>query len=113
MSARYTDEAVQTAIEKAKAQKWLKDPAELSELFGQALHRQNRGHFAVNLRLKKKGLPALEKNDDLELKKALALIEKKSRGQTTNIDRQQQQKLYRFLANRGFDHETIMLALKK
>jgi regulatory protein len=110
----YTAEAVKEAIEKAYEYKWIKDPSELTEIFSRSLHRQGKGLRAVNVKLKAKGLPEVKKDSELEIEKARASLARKFKAQEPEIklDRPQKQKAYRFLANRGFDHETIMIVLK-
>ncbi|MEK6556415.1 MAG: regulatory protein RecX [Bdellovibrionota bacterium] len=110
----YTPEAVQAAVDKAYEYKWIKDASELTEIFSRSLHRQGKGLRAVNLKLKTKGLPEVKKDSELEIEKAQAALARKYKTQdpAIKLDRPQKQKAYRFLANRGFDHDTIMIVLK-
>lgn len=92
----------------------MKAPEELTELFSRSLHKQNKGFFAVNRKLKDKGLPPIARDSRLELEKAREAFGRKFKPSPDSppLDRKTETKAYRFLANRGFDHDTIMLVLK-
>lgn len=94
------------ALKKAHERKWLKDPAELAIGYSEVLHRKGKGHVAMNLALKKRGLPAVDRNGEREIEKAEALLAKKF-PRKAKLTLAERQKAYRFLAYRGFDSDAI------
>lgn len=111
LSPYYEELAVESALQKAESQKYLKDPTELSQQVTQALHRRQRGHLKITHELKKKGLPALEPDREIEAEKARQLLEKLIQKDLEDISSEERlklkQKAFRYLQNRGFDFETI------
>jgi regulatory protein len=107
----YTPEAVAAALLKAQERKWLKEPAVLSASYSEILHRKGKGHSALNRELKKRGLPAVDRNNEREIEKAKALLAKKF-PRKAKLDIKERQKAYRLLAYRGFDSDTIRMAIK-
>jgi regulatory protein len=106
----YTDDAVTVAMEKARDYKWLKEPEQLAKSYSEVLHRKGKGHSALTRELKKRGLPAVDRNNERELEKAHALLAKKFRGKA-KLDIKERQQAYRFLSYRGFDFDTIRTAM--
>lgn len=98
------------ALSRARERNWLKDPVELAKNYTEILHRKGKGHLAVHRALKKRGLPAIDRNGEREIEKAKALLAKKfpSKAKLTLAERQ---KAYRYLAYRGFDSEAIRAAM--
>lgn len=107
----YTTDAIQTALQKAAEYKWLKEPQELAQSYSEILNRKGKGHSAVLRELKKRGLPAIDRNDEREIEKAKSVLAKKFRGKA-KLDMKERQKAYRLLAYRGFDSETISAAMR-
>ena len=94
-----TPEEVDAVITWADEHGYLKAPEQLTETFTRSLHRKLKGHRQIEVWLAAKGLPAPEKDSELELKKAQELATK------WNIE--DKAKLARRLSYRGFDSETI------
>ena len=99
-------EAVEAAIEYAKENKWLGDPADLSRRMADMLHRRHKGIVYINHYLREKGLPSVDVDRDLELEKALDLVKNKYR-EEQEFDRAEKARVARFLASRGFDSDTV------
>lgn len=113
LKKNYEEAEIDQAIQDALDRKWLKHPEELSASVTEMLHRRNKGHLHIQAYLKKLGLPGSKKDPERELSKAKSLAEGLSdRSLDTSTkdlkrDRSHQQKIYRFLAYRGYDDETI------
>jgi regulatory protein len=100
------DEVIDEAIEFAKENRWLGDPAELAQRLSDMLHRRNKGIHYINNYLREKGLPPVSADRDLELEKALALVKNKY-SEEYEFSREDKAKVARFLASRGFDSDTV------
>lgn len=106
----FTDEEIDKAISHARDHGWLSSPAELAERYADSLHRKNKGIHYINQHLQNKGLPTLSRDVDLELEKAIRLVETKQ-APLSRLSREEKAKAARFLISRGFDSETITRAL--
>lgn len=91
-------------------------PATMAENIVQSLNRQKKGIQQINLRLEKKGLAPIVADDDVELEKAIELINKKLshslksetwKSLTYEDKLKTKAKAFRFLATRGFTSEII------
>lgn len=107
----FSEEEINKAIERAKEGRWLASPEETAGRFANQLSRKNKGIHYINSTLAKKGLPAITRDESLELEKARALVKTKYRG-FSEFTREQKAKVARFLASRGFDMGTIRKVLK-
>lgn len=103
-------EAIEEAILYAKDNNWLGDPSDLAHRLAEMLHRRNKGIHYINNYLKEKGLPAVESDRDLELKKALALVKNKY-DEDYEFSREDKARVGRQLVSRGFDSETVRKVL--
>jgi regulatory protein len=106
LSRHFAMAEIDEAIAFAKESKWLGDPQELAERVAQQLHQRHKGHLYILNYLREKGLPKVEKDPELEMRKATTVIA------TRFADREalsfsEKQKVARLLNNRGFDEETI------
>jgi regulatory protein len=110
LSRWYTDDAVKAALQKAEEYRWLKAPEDLARNYSEVLHRKGKGHSALVRELKKRGLPAVDRNSEREVEKARALLAKKF-PRKAKLDIKERQKAYRLLAYRGFDSDTIRAAM--
>ena len=103
----FSDQEITRAIEFAREKSWLPNNESQNEQFSlrmaQGLHRKNKGILYINDYLKKKGLPHIKKDSELELDKALSVLENKKL--------KEKMKIGRFLMSRGFDSETVRQAL--
>ena len=112
----YEKETIEEAIKKADEYNYLKPEDELSKQFARYLHQKNKGHHKIRFELQKKGLPEVEMNPDLELDKARYLLEKLLPQDEASIKANYmrlKQKAQRHLQAKGFDFETIRLALNE
>lgn len=107
----YTKEEVQVAIEWIKQQSWQLSAEQLSERTKKRLHEKHKGIHAINAYLQKRGLPIQQSSHEIELEKALALIERKY--PTTQWTHEQKTKAARFLTSRGFSSDVIGGTLSK
>ena len=107
----FDPEEVKKAIKRAKQNKWLEKPKDLSLKIAEELDRKKKGWLYIKYALKKRGLPPLSKNPGTEQQKALYWILKKAQGK--HISKKTSANLYRFLANRGFESTDIKEALQQ
>ncbi len=107
----FSDDEIQTALEKAKEGRWLGAPHEIAERFAEQLHRKNKGIHFINATLAEKGLPSVTRDESLELEKAKSLVKTKYAG-FNDYTRDEKAKVARFLTSRGFDSSTIRKVLK-
>lgn len=116
----YSDEEITSVISWARENRWLQDSSYLSERWAEALTKKKKGIKYINAYLNRKGLPAVSKNQEVEVEKAVLLLQKKMQSKTYQkaiaeagkLDRNIKLKLTRFLMSRGFDQETISKAFK-
>jgi regulatory protein len=114
LSRTYGSLEVEAAIAYAKENGWMTEPAELSERVAIELRRKHKGVRFINQFLKNKGLPSVAKDPDEEVSKAIEVIESKLRTRLKGeFGFEEQQKVYRWLATRGFDEETIRQAISR
>ncbi|WP_413576870.1 regulatory protein RecX [Bdellovibrio sp. HCB290] len=99
-------EAIDEAIAHAKKNNWLEDPTELAHRLADTLHRRHKGIEYINNYLNEKGLPSVEADSALELKKALEVITNKFT-EDFKFSREDQARVGRLLTSRGFDSETV------
>lgn len=106
LSEKFSREEVEAALKCAEENQWIPDPSELSSKVAQRMHEKKKGFQLIQLYLAEKGLPPIERDEELELQKAEALISQPS------CKKWPYEKKFRKLNSRGFDHETIELVLK-
>lgn len=102
----FSNEEIESAVETAKNHRWLGEPSEVAERFAEELHRKNKGIHFINGFLHEKGLPPVNRDENLELEKARNLITAKYAG-FSSFTREEKLKVMRFLTSRGFDSSTI------
>lgn len=116
----YSDEEISNVITWARENRWLQDSSYLSARWAEALTKKKKGIKYINAYLNQKGLPAVSKNQEVEVDKAILLLRKKLQTKAIQtaieeagkLDRNIKLKLTRFLISRGFDQETISSAFK-
>jgi regulatory protein len=122
----YSEAEIEQAIAFARDNNWMLPPEEIAERTAIELGRKRKGHRFINQFLKTKGLPPVTRDADEEFRKALDVVDSKL-GPSWHLDRTENgegqplldydakkkinQKIYRLLANRGFDDETIRRVL--
>lgn len=117
----YTDEEIAGVISWARDNRWLQEGSYLSERWADTLNKRKKGIKYINAYLNQKGLPAVSKNQEVEVDKALNLLRKKIQTkvfqkaieEAGKMDQEIRLKLTRFLISRGFDQETIRSAFKQ
>jgi len=102
LQRHFSLEEIDTVILEVKERGWILPPQELSDKVNEQLHRKNKGYLYICHFLRKRGLPEVARNPDIELEKALSLIESKHSEFLNKPN-----KLASLLKNRGFDTETI------
>lgn len=122
LSKRYSIEEAKEAIEWAKENNWIAADEVLSEKFSHHLHLKKKGIRYINAKLNQRGLPRVHPDEDLELKKAIDLIENKkifkeslsalvskknlkteNKYESKDEFEKLKAKIGRFLVSRGFD----------
>ena len=111
LAKNFNKTEIQTAIKKAKQNKWLEKPEDLALKVKEELNRKKKGWLYIKHALKKRGLPLLPKNSNIEKQKALYWISKKATCE--NISKKEEASLYRFLNYRGFENMAIKTALQQ
>jgi regulatory protein len=117
----YTDEEIASVISWARDNRWLQEGSYLSERWADTLNKRKKGIKYINAYLNQKGLPAVSKNQEVEVDKALNLLRKKIQNKAFQkaiedagkMNQEIRLKLTRFLISRGFDQETIRSAFKQ
>lgn len=117
----YSDEEIAGVISWARDNRWLQEGTYLSERWADTLNKRKKGIKYINAYLNQKGLPAVSKNQEVEVDKALNLLRKKMNTkafqkaieEAGKLDQEIKLKLTRFLISRGFDQETIRSAFKQ
>lgn len=106
MRRRHSPEAIQAALEEARARKLLIDDQVLAEQWAASMKRKKRSNMYIQNYLRKHKLPPVALDRDDELEKCRQLLATKF-GKSANFDREEQPKVVRFLRYRGFDGSTI------
>jgi SOS response regulatory protein OraA/RecX len=106
----YADDDVNEAIEFARESGWMTEPEELAERVAAELGRKKKGHLFINQFLKSKGLPLVAKDLDAEVERGREIAETRL-GKPGPYSFDEKRKIHRWLANRGFDDETIRRVL--
>lgn len=102
----YAEDDITDAIRIAQESGWMPPAEEIAERVAVELGRKKKGHRFINRFLRNKGLPPVAKDVDAEVEKACAIVHSKMKSEGP-FDREQQIKIWRLLANRGFDDDTI------
>jgi regulatory protein len=109
---RYYEAAdVETALLRAREERWLREPNELAKIVAQSYSRRGKGRLRVAQELKKRGLPHFALDNETEILEAQKLIDKLIK-KDAKLTPELRAKIYRRLAYRGFTADIISLALK-
>lgn len=106
----FSNEEIESALQKAKDQKWLASPDLAAKNLAEQLHRKNKGIEFINNVLQEKGLPTVQRDENLELEKAESLVKTKY-SRLSEFSQEEKIKVVRFLTSRGFDSSTIQKVL--
>jgi regulatory protein len=98
---------IEKAIQWASERKYIRPPAELSQLLADQLLRRGKGRHYIQQYLKKRGLPPpVELDRDTELHKALEFARQKAKRSAT-LDRAARERIGRQLITRGFPLDIV------
>jgi SOS response regulatory protein OraA/RecX len=106
LGRNFTRAEIEDALERARESRWLALPDELAERVALSLHNKHKGYLYISHYLRKKGLPQVAKDSQLEMRKAFAIIENRFASEK-RYTREEKQKIARHLSGRGFDDETV------
>ncbi len=103
---------VEAAINHAESSGWILPPLAMAEKVAAHLHRKKKSHNSILKYLQQKQLPPVPRDSDVELQKALSLLEGRFSplSKPSTLDKKQ---IMVFLRNRGFDHETIQRVINE
>lgn len=110
LSRRFEDDILKAALSEAETRGWLSDEAAIAERLAGALGRKNKSRRYIEAQLKRRRLPAVQMDGDLELEKAKELLIRKFGEEKLSFE--DKAKAFRFLRNRGFDDRSIRQVLK-
>ena len=109
----YTSDQIRAALEFCRKSRFVDDEL-LAQDYARSLSDRNCGSFKIKMQLRKRGLPeefveeALEQNADSEPEAARRACEYKLKLLSRETDPlKKRQKLYRYLASRGFSPDII------
>jgi len=106
LSKNFSQSIVNATLSKAIDHGLITSPQELAEKTAQMLHGKKKGYYYIKNYLRKKGLPEVKREEEIEFDKAYAIVNNHfSEGEP--LTHEQKQKAIRLLNNRGFDSETI------
>lgn len=106
----FPHEEIIEALNVAAENNWLVDEATLAQKFSEELSRKKKSARYIQQNLKKRGLTAPPLDEETEISKAKALLEKRF-GQMSGFSFQEKQKAYNYLAYRGFSTSVIRAAI--
>jgi len=117
--SRYHEPAeVSDALATAEENQWLKPEDQVSQQFANEFSRKRKGINYINAKLAEKGLPRVKVQPELELEKALSLVENKfdiAAMRDEASDRlaleKEKARVGRFLVSRGFDSAVVRKVL--
>ena len=98
---KFSEEAIQKAIDEAEEKNWILPPDEMSIKVTETLNLKRKGHLYIQNYLKKLGLPTTEMDDEREREKCLSLLESRYPN-WQDLGYEEKQKPARFLQSRGF-----------
>lgn len=108
----FLSDDVEAAISHVESSGWLLPPQAMAEKAAAHLHRKKKSHYYILKYLQQKQLPPVPRDSDIELQKALSLLEGRFSplSKPSTLDKKQ---IMVFLRNRGFDHETIQRVINE
>ncbi len=106
LSRDFPHEEIIEALNVAAENNWLVDEKTLASRFAEELSRKKKSARYIQQNLKKRGLTAPPLDEETEISKAQALLEKRF-GQMSGFSFQEKQKAYNYLAYRGFSPSVI------
>ncbi len=97
----FSEEEILEQIKFAQSKRWMEKPEEIQERVVQKWHEKHKSHAWIENYLKEKGLPTIERDGSLEIKKAQHLLSKKF----GFVSEDNYNKACQYLASRGFSLE--------
>lgn len=118
LKERTSPETLQQALTWAKEQNWLPSNERLQEQVVRQLQGRKKGLTAINIKLKKMGLPTVKLEADTELETALQALKAKFKSDLLlNLEYKEfiklKAKVMRHLGSRGFSSAVISRAIKQ
>jgi len=110
LSRFFPHEEIVEALTVAAENNWLVDETTLAGRFAEELSRKKKSARYIQQNLKKRGLTAPPPDENAEIFKAEALLEKRF-GQTKGFSFSDKQKAYNYLAYRGFSPSVIRIVI--
>lgn len=110
MSKFFEPQLIDDVIKEAWERRWLLPPDELAQSAAKSWSRSNKSAGYIREQLKRRGLPAVDIDEEEELQKMKALLEKKFRltdSENPSLNYEERVKAYRFLKYRGFSDGLI------
>ena len=102
----FNEQEIEQALLIAKQNKWIPKPEEMARQLANELHKKKKGWLFIQTALKKKRLPPIQKQEEVEEEKGQWWLEKKF-NKTQNPSGDTIKKMHRFLTYRGFEGEII------
>ena len=102
---KFDEVSVEKALKLAREKKWLINPEELAGRLAGQLHKKKKGWLFIQSALKKKKLPLISKQEDLEEEKCRWWLAKKL-NPAEDLSQDTIKKMYHFLIYRGFEGAT-------
>lgn len=106
LNLRFDGNVIDKAIDIARRNRWIGCEKELAERVAKDLSRKKKGQYYIEKALRRKGLPLVEWNEQEEVEKAQQLVCRRF-ADLDKLDLETKQRVYRFLANRGFKESII------
>lgn len=106
----FEEDVVERVVEEAHQRRWLLPPEELAEMAARAWSRSHKSFGYIQAQLKKRGLPIIEIDEELEIQKMKTLLQKKFRlsfEDHLDLSYEDRVRAFRYLKYRGFSDALI------
>lgn len=116
LKKKFTAEEIDRAVEFGKANAWLPNSEDAQQALAQkaadSWHRKKKGLLYINAQLQKRGLPSIQSEPEVELEKALELVENKyqislRKDAEEGSSKKLAEQIGRFLVSRGFEMSVV------
>lgn len=97
----YSESEIDACCKKLEERRYLLPPSELSEKLLRLQLQRGKGARFIEAYLRKKGLPVVSIEEEVEVAAALDLLQRRAKS-LKDPSFKEKQKLFNFLANRGF-----------
>jgi SOS response regulatory protein OraA/RecX len=106
LEGHHEESEIEEAIDYIRSRNLLSPADDVAQRLIEGLERKLKSARAINQALENRGLPEMKSDAEREFRKARHLIEAKL-AKTGPFDYEEQTRIHRLLAYRGFDEETI------